>query len=194
MSTSPEAIRICEECGASIYPEMLKAHTAGRLGGRLLCPHCVQAHRSRAAAARSAAASAGAVPPEAPATAPGTAGPADAAASSPDLPVITLEEEPGVDVSAPSRHVVHGGGGITFDRAAEDRYPYRRPLAKGAPYATRCRTFHCKLSDSGFAHLNQQINEWIDRHDEIEVKFATSTIGVVEGKHADPHLIITIFY
>lgn len=190
MSAPPDAVRVCEECGASIYPEMLKAHTAGRLGGKLLCPHCVQSHRSQAAA-RSAGPAAAAVP--AAASAP-PAAPAEPSASGMDLPAITLEDDASVDASAPSRHVVHGGGGISFDRAAEDRYPYRRPLVKGAPYATRCRTFHCKLSDSAFAHMNQQINEWVDRHDDIEVKFATSTIGVVEGKHADPHLIVTIFY
>jgi hypothetical protein len=40
----------------------------------------------------------------------------------------------------------------------------------------------------------EQINEWVDSDDGIEIKFATSTIGVVEGKHVDPHLIVTVFY
>ena len=42
--------------------------------------------------------------------------------------------------------------------------------------------------------LNEQINAWADADDNIEIKFATSTIGVIEGKHVDPHLIVTVFY
>lgn len=71
---------------------------------------------------------------------------------------------------------------------------FRRPLLTGSPYATRCKTFHCKLADGPLVSLNDLINEWIDMHDDVEVKFATTVVGVVEGKHNDPHLIVTIFY
>jgi hypothetical protein len=84
--------------------------------------------------------------------------------------------------------------GITFQRQAEEAVTYRRALDPSSPHATRCRTFHCKLSDASFGHLNQQVNEFVDAHEEVAIKFATSTVGVVEGKHADPHLIVTIFY
>jgi hypothetical protein len=81
------------------------------------------------------------------------------------------------------------------ERAAHSHGPkFRRPLLTGSPAATRCRTFHCKLTDASIVHMDQQINEWIDGHDDVEVKFATSTVGVVEGKHNDPHLIVTIYY
>jgi len=69
----------------------------------------------------------------------------------------------------------------------------RRPLTDG-PFATRCRTFHCKMADAAIMHLNEQINEWLDHHPEVMVKFANSTVGVLEGKHNDPHLVITLFY
>ncbi|RMF85197.1 MAG: hypothetical protein D6744_01775, partial [Planctomycetota bacterium] len=75
----------------------------------------------------------------------------------------------------------------------DTQHQYRRPLSRGAT-ATRCRTFHCKLTDASIVHLNEQINEWADADDEIEIKFATSSVGVIEGKHNDPHLIITVFY
>ncbi|MBN2210519.1 MAG: hypothetical protein JW709_03910 [Sedimentisphaerales bacterium] len=60
--------------------------------------------------------------------------------------------------------------------------------------ATRTRTFHAKLNDGAMAFLDQQINEWLDQHPEYEVKFATTTIGVVEGKRQEPHLIINVWY
>ena len=69
-----------------------------------------------------------------------------------------------------------------------------RPLHPEAQYASRCRTFHAKLNEGAIAYMNNQINEWCDANGEITIKFATSTIGVFEGKHADPHLILTIFF
>ena len=42
--------------------------------------------------------------------------------------------------------------------------------------------------------MNDQINDWLDGNDKISVKTATSTIGMFEGKHAEPNLILTIFY
>jgi hypothetical protein len=54
--------------------------------------------------------------------------------------------------------------------------------------------FHCKLADAAMTYMCEQINEWADSRDDIQIKFATSCIGVVEGKHADAHLIVTVFY
>ena len=84
--------------------------------------------------------------------------------------------------------------GITFDRPTGRSNAFRRALIKDSPYASRCRTFHCKLSDAAFGHLNDQINEWVDAQDDVVIKFASTCIGVVEGKHSDPHLIVTVFY
>ena len=66
-----------------------------------------------------------------------------------------------------------------------------RPDAKGA---SRIRIFHARMSDGAVGHLDQQVNEWLDRHPEIELKFATTTVGTWEGKHAEPNLILTVFY
>jgi len=83
--------------------------------------------------------------------------------------------------------IQHGG-------PAHRERTYRRPLLVGSPHATRCRAFHGKLSEAGLAHLSEQINEWVDAHDDVEIKFATSSVGVIEGKHAEQHLVVTIFY
>jgi hypothetical protein len=71
---------------------------------------------------------------------------------------------------------------------------FRRPLLKGVPHATRVKLFHSKLNDPGFARLCDEINEWIDHNPEVEIKWSTNVIGVMEGKHPDPHLIITLYY
>lgn len=164
-----EALRTCEECGATVYPEHLERGMAEQYEGRLLCVHCLKDKR---------AASAEPKPPD-------------------DIPVAMVDE--GADLL---------GGELMYDTkptaiksfSAEQavgqvgQREYRRPLLRGIPTATRCKTFHCKLADGPIAFLNEQINEWADGDDNIEIKFATTTIGVIEGKHADPHLIITVFY
>lgn len=77
--------------------------------------------------------------------------------------------------------------------AAIHHYKYRppRPDAKGA---SRVRIFHARLSDGAVAHLDDQINDWLDRHPEVEIKLANTTVGIWEGKHAEPNLILTVFY
>jgi hypothetical protein len=77
---------------------------------------------------------------------------------------------------------------------AATAHQYRRPLQPEAGYAIRCKTFHCKLTDASMTHLDDMVNEWADADDDVRIKFATSTVGIVEGKHLDPHLIVTVFY
>ena len=71
---------------------------------------------------------------------------------------------------------------------------YQRPLLKDSPFATRCRTFHAKLTDAAVTNLNGMINDWVDAHEEVQIKFAETVVGIVEGKAHEPHLIITVFY
>lgn len=70
----------------------------------------------------------------------------------------------------------------------------RRPPRPGTAGATRMRIFHSKLSDGAVTHLDHQINEWLDQNPDVEVKFANTTVGVWEGKHPEPNLIMTLFY
>jgi len=106
---------------------------------------------------------------------------------------ISLTDEPEGKAEVGSKIRSFGEGGITAGQGVVDTSGLKRTLLKGAA-ATRCRTFHSKLSDAAVAYMNNQVNEWIDSNPEIEIKFATSTIGVFEGKHAEQNLIITIFY
>ena len=80
-------------------------------------------------------------------------------------------------------------GGTTAKAAT-----FKRPVNITGHGATRCRTFHSRLSDSAMQYMDQQINEWLDQNTDIEVKFCSTTVGIVEGKRQDPHLIVTVWY
>jgi len=106
---------------------------------------------------------------------------------------ISLIDEPEQKVETERKIRSFGEGGITAGQGVVDTSGLKRSVLKGAA-ATRCRTFHSKLSDAAVAYMNNQVNEWVDSDPEIEIKFATSTIGVFEGKHAEQNLILTVFY
>ena len=101
------------------------------------------------------------------------------------------DDEPKVDLSS-SR--IHGATASTLGQSGmwnESRFQRKLRVEGGA---TRCRTFHSKLSTAAIEFMSNQINDWLDGNEEIIIKFATSTIGPFEGKHTEQNLIITIFY
>jgi hypothetical protein len=69
----------------------------------------------------------------------------------------------------------------------------RKPFTTGQG-AVRIRSFHGKLSDQGLAYLDEAVNEWLDQHPEVEVKFVTSNVGVFEGKMREPALVLNLWY
>jgi len=71
---------------------------------------------------------------------------------------------------------------------------FNRPLEPGKTTATRIRTFHTRLSGERIIYMDDQINEWIDKNPDIEVKYTNAVIGGVEGKKVEPHLIVTVWY
>jgi hypothetical protein len=60
--------------------------------------------------------------------------------------------------------------------------------------AIRVKSFHGKYSDQGLEHMDDVINEWLDAHPEVEVKFVTSTVNVFEGKIREPALVLNLWY
>lgn len=168
---SDQDTKICQECGATVYSEHLDTGIAGYQGGKLLCPHCLEEAEARAD--RDSAGSTG--------------------QSYDDLEAIGLvDEEPASGEKGATQIRSFGSEsqvGGSFDEAGLDRQP-----DAAATTATRCRTFHAKLNEGAVAFMNRQVNEWADSNPNITIKFATSTIGVFEGKKADPHLILTVFY
>ncbi len=43
-------------------------------------------------------------------------------------------------------------------------------------------------------YLDNAINEWLDQHPEVEVKFVTQSIGMFDGKIKDLALILNVWY
>lgn len=76
---------------------------------------------------------------------------------------------------------------------AKQEHFARKPNATGQG-ACRVRSFHSRLSDEGVAYMDEKINDWLDRHPEIEVKFVTSTVGTFEGKIREPALVLNVWY
>ena len=196
MAGEEEAFETCNECGATVYPEHLQQRVADRFEGRLLCPHCLRDRRTLPPGTDP-----GAGPAAAPAvSAASPAGVAEAinlieitstgvaAGDSAIEPAIEYDKKPSV-VRTYSGAPVGSREGLGLPQ-----HHYRREPLTNSAAATRCRVFHCKLADGAFGHMMDQINDWADADDTIEIKFASSCIGVVEGKHNDPHLIVTVFY
>jgi hypothetical protein len=182
MAAEEEVFEICQECGATVYPEHLTKGLADRWEDRLLCVHCLRAKKSGSAAGMPAI------------TIPSRDEPINLVAMDTQPPGL-LDEEPGISYEKKPtaiRSIGGGPGGLAVGSTEE--HSFRRDLLRGSPNATRCKTFHCKLADGPMNFMNEQINDWVDGDEEIEIKFATATIGVVEGKHVDPHLIVTVYY
>lgn len=167
---SDDAIKSCGLCGASVYQEHLDSGIARHEGGKLICSHCL-AEREQAAVGNEA-----------------------------DFEPIQLESDSSDSISSAAAEMsssrIHGMSESTLGHheGADDASRFKRSLDPKSPFATRCRTFHCKLSEGAIEFLNMQINEWLDKNEDIVVKFARSDIGMFEGKHKEPNLILTLFY
>lgn len=164
-----EVTRTCEGCGASIYPQHLDSGIARYEGGKLLCSHCVEDFE------RAHEGGDGEV----------------------DFEPIALEahEDTAPQPADSSGGRIHALSAATLGLAAAwNDAKFKRSLDPKAGAASRCRTFHCKLSEGSIDFFNNQVNEWLDANPAISIKFATSTIGMFEGKHTEPNLIMTVFY
>jgi hypothetical protein len=60
--------------------------------------------------------------------------------------------------------------------------------------ACRVRTFHGKLSDQGLDYIDEAINQWLDDHPEIDIKFVTTNVGMFDGKFKDIALVVNVWY
>jgi hypothetical protein len=81
--------------------------------------------------------------------------------------------------------------GITGAVKARD---FKRKCVSTGTGACRMKTFHGKLSDQGMQYLDDAVNDWLDNHPEVEVKFVTSSVGVFEGKIREPALVLNLWY
>jgi len=68
----------------------------------------------------------------------------------------------------------------------------QQPIASGAG-ARHVRTFVAKLRLDAIDHLDEQINEWLDEHPDFDVKFVTTTIGMLVGKNTEEALFVNVW-
>lgn len=90
-----------------------------------------------------------------------------------------------------SEHKIKAIGGGDLGLRKEQ---FKRKTAVTGQGACRCRSFHGRLSSQGLDYLDNQINEWLDSHPDVEVKFVTSTVGTFEGKIREPALVLNLWY
>ena len=166
-----EQVSICEQCGASVYREHLDSGIARYESGKLLCAHCVaEFERTHDAAA--------------------------GGGGGDDFDPIALDddvEEVDIATAEMSSTRIHTVSDATLGHAHGETQ-FKRALQPNSVAATRCRTFHCRLSEGAIEFLSNQINEWVDQHEDLTIKFVSSTIGLFEGKHTEQNLILSVFY
>ena len=147
-------VKTCQGCGASIYKEHLDRGMAGFVAGKLLCSVCRNQSVGGGAPAPNPV---GAV--------------AQTAAVDPSEETIRLIDETEMTTSLSPGGSMMGDTRVPIGRVSGD-LTLTRALVKGGN-ATRCRTFHAKLSEGALMYLD----------------------GIFEGKHStEQHLILTVFY
>ncbi len=172
MAEGGEVIKVCDECGAAVYPDHIERGTAGMVDKKLLCPICYRDHLKQFNNEKDEA----------------------------DEPIALVDETEmtfeTAEKSEPKTKITAFADDSVFGQLMDhDESKYQRPLNNSGRGAIRCRTFHTKLTDAALSYMDSIINEWIEKNPQIEVKHASSTIGMFESKqHQEPHLIVTVFY
>ncbi len=116
---------------------------------------------------------------------------------------MSVEEDPielddAIDLDADDLEEVDSEGGSskiqTFARGGEHQdMEMKRAVNSDGTGATRCKTFHSKLRVDALEFLDDQVNQWLDAHPEYEVKFVTTTIGVLTGKMKEEALFMNVW-
>lgn len=83
--------------------------------------------------------------------------------------------------------------GVNTSASVRKEKYVRQPFTPGTG-ACRIRSFHGRLSTQGLEYMDNQINEWLDQHAEVEIKQVTTSVGIFEGKMREPALIVNIWY
>jgi predicted metal-dependent hydrolase len=103
---------------------------------------------------------------------------------------LDFEDAAAVGAGLKSEHIKAFGAGALAGRAEQK---HSRAMLLPGTGATRCRLFHSKVTLAALEHMTATINEWLDRSD-IEIKHVSEVIGVMEGKKAEPNLIVIVWY
>jgi hypothetical protein len=107
-------------------------------------------------------------------------------------PISLVEDEssPHTQVAAPMPKKIQAFG---MDNVQRNRQ-WKRQLQNNGTGATRMKSFHGKYSEQGLDYLDAAVNDWLDSHADVEVKFVTSTVMTFEGKIREPALVLNVWY
>jgi len=100
---------------------------------------------------------------------------------------ISLVESVDDDKTASLRAI--GARGAKIQKQTE----FQRSVNLDGSGATRCRVFYSKIAVSSLEVMERQINDWLDGN-QIEVKHVNQVIGTMQGKMAEPNLVMTVWY
>ncbi len=70
---------------------------------------------------------------------------------------------------------------------------WKRACSNTGTGATHVKSFHTKLSGEALENMDRQINEWLDAHPELDVKFVTTSIGEWIGKVKEDNMIVSVW-
>jgi hypothetical protein len=93
----------------------------------------------------------------------------------------------GVGQVAPEKKIT------AFGKEARHDEKWQRMPNQTGQGAIHVKTFHSKITEDALAYMDQTINEWLDTHPEYEVKFVSSTVGILSGKLKEPALLCQIW-
>ena len=199
--------RQCQVCQSEISNEDILSRRAGLVAGVLMCAECVEKKRQELQAEAAAQQSAQAAPMAQAAPAAQAVHHDSGVGSTQGGVYIPAFHEGEKDIADEPVALIGGDGdrvaGSSLIRSfstgstlagSHDDTRYKRPLAEPNLPATRVRTFHGKLTEAGVAHMDEQINDWLEAHPDIYIKNTTSSIGMFEGKTKEPHVVLTLFY
>lgn len=165
-----QSTSVCGGCGASVYREHIDSGIARHEGGKLLCKHCVEDFEK--------------------------SNDASAAGDVVEFEPIQMEEDDEytrpLDMSESRVHAATGASLVA--KAIWDESKFKRKPDPNALGCCRMRIFHAKLSEGALEYMNNQINEWLDENEDINIKYATTTIGLFESKHTEPNIFMSVFY
>lgn len=174
MAEAPK--RTCQNCQSEITADQIAKRQAGLIQGVLLCANCVAEKRRQAMAAQQKTAA----PPAA-------APPVDEA----DIAISLIDED---EMPTSQSRVIRSFATRSTLGGARSDDKLKRALGGPQDAATRCRTFHSKLTDAGLANMDELINDWLDKNEGVYIKNVTSSIGIFEAKTKEPHIFICVFY
>lgn len=115
-------------------------------------------------------------------------------------PISLIEEEVLPQVTTPNPTTGHGAPPpskkiLAFGaEPTHKKFDWKRVPIKTGTGAIRVKSFHGKYSEQGLEYLDNAINQWLDSHPEVEVKFVTPTVMTFEGKIKEPALVLNVWY